>query len=154
MMMMARQVALRSIQSSRTCGLRFPAQSFASLFDSVGSSPRAKVEALFTAIDTNNDGVLSLDEVIAHAESLSMSADDAAKLFKQLDYNGDGVLSKDEFVEIEATDLTSFKGLQAFLAVNNPFATAPPATAEGPLGRWSVGVDKMEAGGKNYDHSS
>lgn len=117
-------------------------------------SRRAQLQALFETIDTNNDGVLSLEEMKAHASELSLTPVEATKLFRQLDTDGDGTLSLSEFHEIDATDLSSFEGLTAFFKVNNPFSTSPPPSSSGPLGRWAVGVDKTEVGGKTYDHSA
>lgn len=56
---------------------------------------RGKFEALFESIDTNKDGVLTLDEVYAAVDSnkLGLSRAEAKALFTELDINGDGVLS-------------------------------------------------------------
>mmetsp|Transcript_67805 Transcript_67805/g.136447 ORF Transcript_67805/g.136447 Transcript_67805/m.136447 type:complete len:165 (+) Transcript_67805:55-549(+) len=59
-------------------------------------SRRSRFDALFNTMDTNKDGVLTLEEVEAAAESkLGLSREKAALLFTELDLDGDGVLSRE-----------------------------------------------------------
>mmetsp|Transcript_67806 Transcript_67806/g.136450 ORF Transcript_67806/g.136450 Transcript_67806/m.136450 type:complete len:191 (+) Transcript_67806:55-627(+) len=121
-------------------------------------SRRSRFDALFNTMDTNKDGVLTLEEVEAAAESkLGLSREKAALLFTELDLDGDGVLSLDEFGEIESTDLTSFGGIMAFIK-NQQILPSSSRVPSRPLGRWSLGTDKTdktEVTGANgfYDHS-
>jgi hypothetical protein len=55
---------------------------------------------LFTAIDQNHDGQISLDELYAKLQSrgaVGMGADKVAELFKQMDTDGDGFISMEEW---------------------------------------------------------
>jgi Ca2+-binding EF-hand superfamily protein len=58
----------------------------------VGDST-APCKARFKAMDTNQDGVLSIDEFVAGRKG----AGKAEELFKQKDTNGNGTLSLEEF---------------------------------------------------------
>ena len=60
--------------------------------DGEGDLPR-----LFAALDANQNGELTREEVVAGHALLKMSEDKAAELFDSLDVNGDGVLTKGEF---------------------------------------------------------
>jgi Ca2+-binding EF-hand superfamily protein len=55
------------------------------------------VDKLFAKLDANGDGELTKDEVIAGADKLGMTPDEAAAMFVSMDTNGSGKLSKDEF---------------------------------------------------------
>ena len=55
---------------------------------------QAQGEARFASIDTNGDGGLSAEELIAAAEG--RAEDRAARMLERLDENGDGILQMDE----------------------------------------------------------
>ena len=120
-------------------------------------SRRDQCMSLFAAIDTNNDGVLSLEEMVSHAATLEMTSDEAEVLFRKLDLDGDGKISKAEFAELDNVDLMSVKGISSFFENNLPFASNRAPSSSGPLGRWSVSLDTTREGGiagKHYDHSA
>jgi ammonium transporter Rh len=55
-------------------------------------------EKLFDELDTNGDGVLTLEEVQEGADKLGMSVQEATEMFFKLDDNGDGVITPNELV--------------------------------------------------------
>ncbi len=61
-----------------------------------GQGKRPTPEEIFKKLDTNNDGVLSLDEFKASKRAQQDPAKAEAN-FKAMDKNGDGVLSLEEF---------------------------------------------------------
>jgi hypothetical protein len=56
---------------------------------------------LFTILDTNRDGTLSRDEVLAGAYTLGLSSEEARALFDDLDTDGDGALVLAELAVLE-----------------------------------------------------
>jgi len=60
------------------------------------SRPSSTVHELFRLLDTNGDGVLTLDEVVDAHEKLGLTADQAMKLFEGLDVDGSGTLTRAE----------------------------------------------------------
>jgi len=56
-------------------------------------------EHLFEELDTNGDGVLTLEEVQAGADKLGMTVQEATEMFFRLDDNGDGVITPTELVQ-------------------------------------------------------
>ena len=54
-------------------------------------------EQLFMLLDTDGNGKLDRDEVIAGAGNLKMTLEEASELFDSLDVDDDGVLTKSEF---------------------------------------------------------
>lgn len=59
--------------------------------------PSDTLETVFNMVDLDGNGDLSKDEMIAAADKLNMTADQAAKLFEALDEDGSGHISKNEF---------------------------------------------------------
>ena len=58
-------------------------------------------EERLKAMDTNKDGVLTFEEVMAHYQGVDSQVKEALKLmFKENDYNGDGVVSKRELFQL------------------------------------------------------
>jgi Ca2+-binding EF-hand superfamily protein len=64
--------------------------------DAKGSTSTDTANKIFDVLDTNKDGKVSLDELMAASKD---SADDSSiqALFKKMDENGDNSISKDEF---------------------------------------------------------
>ena len=64
-----------------------------------------KVKRMFLALDKDNNGVLSVDEVkqfcdmLYGIDKLLPSYEEVSKLVKELDVNGDGVIDCKEFME-------------------------------------------------------
>ncbi len=81
---------------------------------------------VFDALDTNQDGTVSLDELKALAEK-SDDASGIKSLLKQMDGNGDKSISKDEFtsflLELEQADETRRQQAGAFREGEPPIGT-------------------------------
>jgi len=60
------------------------------------SRPSTTVHELFRLLDTNGDGVLTLDEVVGAHERLGLSEVEATTLFEGLDVDGSGTLTRAE----------------------------------------------------------
>jgi Ca2+-binding EF-hand superfamily protein len=56
------------------------------------------VQASFAHLDTNHDGLLSLEEFTAGLGLLSMNAEFATIIFNAFDRSGDGMIDRREFV--------------------------------------------------------
>jgi len=54
-------------------------------------------DASFDAVDTDDDGAISLDEVIHLYVSVGLDASVASAAFTQVDTNGDNQVSRDEW---------------------------------------------------------
>lgn len=78
----------------------------------------------FRALDSNEDGVLSRDEVVSGAHVMGLSATEANALFEKMDVNGDGVVSKAEF-SIAAADHSVGKAL-SFASPESDFSATRP----------------------------
>jgi len=74
--------------------------------DATESSNSHKYSAaeLFAILDTNTDGTLSRDEVIAGANTLGLTVEEAGALFDDLDADGDGALVLAELAVLEEED--------------------------------------------------
>lgn len=93
------------------------------------AGPTSVVGAIFAAIDTNHDGVISLDEMRAHLRERAAAA---ASLFERIDTNRDGVLSFDEmqrFVSDEGMD--ELLSAETGSAHSSSSSTAPIDTTVG-----------------------
>lgn len=70
------------------------------LLSSTGQKPSGFHDILFDCIDTNSNGVISLEEfkvyfnVIAH----NITDEEVKRCFDTIDSNGNGVISRDEFI--------------------------------------------------------
>merc|ERR1711962_1201531 len=70
---------------------------------------------MFSAVDFNNNGIISWDEYRAFSTALGYSTADAHYGFGVIDSNGDGVISYDEFCHaayMYLTDTTDSKWKQ------------------------------------------
>lgn len=61
----------------------------------------AGARALFASVDTNGDGVVSADELLAHLLGTGVEPELAAEIFEHLDANADGVIDLEEFLRGE-----------------------------------------------------
>ena len=90
--------------------------------DGSSSSPsQSDLEALFQRLDGNQDGSVSVDELVSDVAArgnVSLNDTEAQKTLSLLDSDGDGVVSRDEFVN-SADDQTVEGGLGDW--VNNGF---------------------------------
>ncbi|RSS51171.1 hypothetical protein EF912_20730 [Streptomyces sp. WAC07061] len=82
---------------------------------------RAGFEAEFAAIDSDDDGVASLEELEAFLRAWGMDADQARTAAGRLDVNGDGRITRDEY----------FSAWHSFLLSDDPTTTG--STLLGPL---------------------
>ena len=65
------------------------------------STARGNLEALFDRVDGNEDGSISVDELVADVaahDNVTLNETEAQKTLSLLDSDGDGELSRDEFV--------------------------------------------------------
>ena len=77
------------------------------------SLSQADLEALFQRLDGNQDGSVSVDELVADVAArgnVSLNATEAQKTLSLLDSDGDGVVGRDEFMN-SADDQTVESGL-------------------------------------------
>jgi len=92
--------------------------------------PTAKVptlEELFSKIDLDGDGELTRAEVVAAADLLDMSAEEACDLFDQMDVDGSGTLTRDEFGASKfAGKVAAGLGILADDVSSSRSSTAPP----------------------------
>ncbi|WP_250569624.1 EF-hand domain-containing protein [Streptomyces sp. CJ_13] len=61
------------------------------------SAVMAIADAVMNALDTNGDGVLSLEEYVRLYDTLGVPKDLSAQAFTRLDLDGDGVISFEEY---------------------------------------------------------
>ena len=88
---------------------------------SSSSTARGNLEALFDRVDGNQDGSISVDELVADVSAhgnVSLNDTEAQKTLSLLDSDGDGVVSRDEFMN-----------------------SADDQTVEGGVGNWLAGCD-------------
>ena len=89
---------------------------------SSSSTARGNLEALFDRVDGNEDGSISVDELVADVaahDNVTLNQTEAQKTLSLLDSDGDGELSRDEFVN--GGDETMEGGVQSLL--DNVFKT-------------------------------
>ena len=82
------------------------------------STARGNLEALFRRVDGNEDGSVSVDELVADVAAhgnVTLNETEAQKALSLLDSDGDGVVSRDEFVN-SGEDQTVEGGLGNLLA--------------------------------------
>ena len=60
---------------------------------------QSNMKNMFTCLDANDDGTISLDEWIIHNAAIDISAEHAKESFRAMDTDGDGKISMDEFVD-------------------------------------------------------
>lgn len=74
---------------------------------------RRDADAVFSVIDIDGDGSISLDELTNHLKTSGYADDAIAKIFARLDVNNDGSISKEEFRDglIAFSPLRSAPGL-------------------------------------------
>jgi len=65
------------------------------------------LEELFTKIDLSGDGELDRSKVVAAADLLEMSAEEAGNLFDKMDIDGSGLLTRSEFGATEFAENVS-----------------------------------------------
>ena len=109
--------------------------------------PTAKVptlEELFSKIDLDGDGELTRAEVVAAADLLDMSAEEACDLFDQMDVDGSGTLTRDEFgaskfagkvaagLGILADDVSSIFGGAGFVPSSRSSTALPMQLSDSP----------------------
>ena len=73
---------------------------------SSSSLSQADLEALFDRVDGNEDGSISVDELVADVAAhgnVTLNGTEAQKTLSLLDSDGDGKLSRDEFVNGDET---------------------------------------------------
>jgi hypothetical protein len=63
---------------------------------------RLSLNQLFDMLDADGDGTLIRSEVVAAADKLGMTEDEAATLFHDLDKDGSGTLTREELSIIES----------------------------------------------------
>ena len=90
---------------------------------------KAKLNTLFNALDTNGDGELSKDEVVAGAKQLNMTEKEAAKLFDDLDDDKSGMLTRSEFDAAESLTEEYDKMMAEVAAIEADAAEADAAAA-------------------------
>ena len=93
------------------------------------ASAKAKLNTLFNALDTNGDGELSKDEVIAGHKQLNMTEKEAAKLFDDLDEDKSGLLTRSEFDAAESMTEEYDKMMAEVAAIEADAAKAEAAAA-------------------------
>jgi hypothetical protein len=94
------------------------------------TAPAASTEALFTTMDTDRDGVISLDEMRTHLKERAAAA---SGLFDRIDTNGDGVLSREELHAYVAS-----QGSAALMPPEHESISASPAPSSSLLDRPGV----------------
>jgi len=90
---------------------------------------KAKLNELFNKLDTDGDGELTKDEVMAGAALLNMTPEEAAKMFDDLDEDKSGTLARSEFDAAASMNEEYEKMMAEVAALNAESEAADKAAA-------------------------